>query len=133
MKDQIPEYFLALIKQFANLSSNQQAERAVINISESLDKCLDYGSRKLFFDLVPKYLYNNHTTFLSNLRTRNTLYDHSILIDRIKLKQNLTDDTEVRSLLKAYIETINIVVGQSSANKIKNVIPSELKSYIDYK
>lgn len=130
MKDHIPEYFLALIKQFANLSSNQQAERAVINISESLDKCLDYYSRRLFFDLVPNYLDNNHTTFLSNLKTKNTYYDHSILVDRIKLKQNLTDDVEVKNLLKAYIETINIIVGPSSAAKIKNALPTQLISDI---
>lgn len=130
MKDQIPEYFVALVKQFANLASNQQSQRAIVNISESLDKCLDYDSRKLFFYMAPSYLVSNNKPFLSSLRNKNTRYNHSILVDRLKIKQNLTDTSEVESLLGAYITAVTIVVGKNKAASILKILPNELKSNI---
>ena len=37
MKNDIPEYFVALVKQYANLSSNEQAYRAIENITDSTE------------------------------------------------------------------------------------------------
>lgn len=130
MKDHIPEYFVALVKQFANLASNGQSQRAIINISESLDKCLDYDSRKLFFYMAPGYLAINNKIFLSSLRHKKTNYNHAILVDRLKIKQNLTDTSEVESLLNAYITAVTIVVGKHKAANILKILPRELKSDI---
>ena len=126
MKNDIPEYFVALVKQYANLSSNEQAYRAIENITDTLQKCLDYNSRKLFFYFAPDYLGVKNKLFLISLESKNKKYDHTILIDRLKTQQNMTDSTEVDNLLKAYLKSVCIVIGPQKTSNIKSILPVEL-------
>ena len=126
MKNEIPEYFVALVKQYANLSSNEQACRAIENVSDTLQKCLDYNSRKLFFHFAPDYLEVKSKLFLISPESKNKKYDHTILIGRLKKQQNMTDSTEVNNLLKAYLKAVCIVIGPQKTSDIKSILPVEL-------
>lgn len=126
MKNDIPEYFVGLVKQSANLSNNEQTIRAIINVSDALRSCLDEKSKKLFFYLAPNYLYYQKNIFLANLIPNNNPYDHQLLIKRIMLKQNMTDNNEVNYLLTAFLKSIYIVSGSKKATRIKLILPKEL-------
>lgn len=126
MKNDIPEYFVGLVKQFANLSNNEQTIRAIGNVSDALQSCLDEKSKKLFFYLAPDYLYYHKKMFFANLRSNNSPYSHELLIKRIKLKQNMTDDNEANYLLTAFLKSIYIVSGSKKATRIKLILPKEL-------
>lgn len=126
MKNEIPEYFVALVKQYANLSSNEQASRAIENVSDTLQKCLDYNSRKLFFYFAPTYLEVKNKLFLISPESKNKKYDHTILIGRLKKQQNMTDNTEANNLLKAYLKAVFIVIGPQKTSNIKSILPVEL-------
>lgn len=130
MKNEIPEYFVALVKQYANLSNNEQSKRAIEGVSDTLQKCLDYNSKKLFFYLAPSYLDTHNKLFLISLESKNKKYNHDILIGRLKTQQNLTDTVEVNNLLSAYIKAVEIVVGPKKAANIRHILPKEFKSLV---
>ena len=130
MNKDLPEYFVALVKQFANLSSYEQSQRAIHNVSHSLNSCLNYDSRVLFFKSVPNYLTVNNKMFFSQLKSKNDKYNHSILVDRLKIAQNLTDEAEVNNILKAYLDAVLVVVGDKNTNRVIGVLPDELKNNI---
>ncbi|MDQ5943479.1 MAG: hypothetical protein QG675_247 [Patescibacteria group bacterium] len=130
MNNQVPEYFVALVKQYANLANNQQSLRAVTNISDSLHRCLDDKSRRWFFYIAPDYLSVRGKMFLTSLKSKNRTYQHSILMDRLRLQQNLTDDTEVENLLSAYLKAVAIVVGPKNTKKLQSALPAEITTKI---
>ncbi len=126
MNKQIPEYFIALVKQYANLANNDQSKRAIFNISSSLHRCLDDKSRKWFFYIAPDYLDVHSRMFLTNLKIKNGTYQHSILMDRLRIQQNLTDYTEAENLFSAYMKAVAIVVGPKKTKKLRLILPTEI-------
>lgn len=130
MNNHVPEYFVALVKQYANLANNQQSLRAVTNISDSLYRCLDDKSRRWFFYIAPDYLNVRGKMFLTSLKSKNRTYQHNILMDRLRLQQNLTDDTEVENLLSAYLKAVAIVVGPNNTKKLQSILPAEITTKI---
>ena len=109
----MPEHFVALIKQYANLNNNDQARRVAEEISEGLQLTLSEDQSKLFFVYAPDYL------------------EHMALIQRIKIMQNLTDDVEAENRLRAYFTAIKIVSSDKSFRNISSVLPAKLKSVLN--
>jgi len=130
MKSNIPEHFTALIKQYANLTNNDQAVRLVIEISEGLEVTLSEDSRKLFFAYSPKYLQPRQSKFYDRMFLWNKHYKHKILLQRLQLLQNLTDAAEAESRIKAYFKAIKIVSSKKTYANIVHILPPELQHLV---
>ncbi len=124
----IPDYFVALVKQYANLVSNQEAELVIKQISKSLQLTLDQDSSKILFGYAPNYLNIQKPIFFSHLKSKTTKYSHRTLISRIQTEQSLTDKIEANNRLKAYFLAIKVVVGEKRFYSIYAILPSELQA-----
>jgi len=126
----MPEHFIALVKQYANLSNNNQARRVAEEISEGLQLSLSEDQCKLFFVYAPSYLEPHKTRFYSKMFDWNKAYLHTTLIERIKILQNLTDDSEAENRIKAYFMAIKIVSNDKTFKDIYHILPAKLKQLI---
>lgn len=124
----IPDYFVALVKQYANLVSSQEAELVTRQISKSLQLTLDQDSSKILFGYAPSYLNIERPIFFSHLRAKTVKYNHSTLISRIQKEQSLTDILEANNRLKAYFLAIKVVMGDKRYSSMLSVLPSELQA-----
>ena len=127
----MPEHFVALIKQYANLNNNDQARRVAEEISEGLQLTLSEDQSKLFFVYAPDYLEPKKSRFYSKMFDWNRPYQHMALIQRIKIMQNLTEDIEAENRLRAYFTAIKIVSSDKSFRNISSVLPAKLKSVLN--
>lgn len=123
----IPEHFIALVKQLANLVNFEQAEILTKSISECLELTLPSDSSKIFFGYAPTYLGIKKRRFYSNRKAGSREYRHPILLQRLKIEQGLTDDVEVENRVAAYFSAVKIVVGDKKYQTIYSILPNELK------
>ncbi len=126
----IPDYFIALVKQYGNLVSSEEAELVIKQISKSLQLTLDQDSSKILFGYAPSYLKIERPLFFSHLRAKTIKYNHSTLISRIQKEQSLTDKIEANNRLRAYFMAIKVVLGDKRYNSMFSVLPSELKALV---
>jgi len=124
----MPEHFLALIKQYANLSSNSEAERIALQLSEALQLTLSEDSKKLFFTYAPDYLLPKKPRFFTKVFDWNKSYQHETLIERLQLLQHLNDKVEAENRLRAYFTAVRIVSGKKAYYKIFSILPPELQT-----
>jgi len=126
----MPEHFIALIKQYANLHNNEQALRVAQEISEGLQLTLSEDESKLFFAYAPNYLQPKKVHFYSRMFDWNKNYQHMALLERIKVLQNLTDNSEAEVRLRSYFFAVKIVSGDKAFRNIYTILPSQLKSVV---
>lgn len=122
----IPEYFVALVKQYANLRSNQEAEQLVQTITILFDANIDPKRSVYLFSLLPSYLRPRSQKFFARLVDWQPRYKHARTLDRLQACLQLTDRVEVAMRLKAYFKAIKVVVEPSDRLKIARALPEEL-------
>ncbi len=123
----MPEHFIALIKQYANLSNNEQAQRVAQEISEGLQLTLSEDESKLFFAYAPDYLLPKKVNFYSRMFDWNKTYHHMALLERIQVLQNLTDQKEAESRLRSYFLAVKIVSSNKNYHNICTILPAQLQ------
>lgn len=123
----MPEHFVALIKQYANLNNNEQAIRVAQEISEGLQLTLSTDESKLFFAYAPSYLLPKKVNFYSRMFDWNKAYQHMALVERIQVLQNLTDEKEAETRLRSYFLAVRIVSSESSYRNICKILPIQLQ------
>lgn len=124
----MPEHFLALIKQYANLNSNTEAERVASQISDAIEVTLQEDRRKLFFNYAPDYLVPKKARLYSRVFDWNRSYRHATLIQRLVVTQSLSDEREAENRLNAYFTALKIVSGPKNFQRIYSILPPELQS-----
>ncbi len=122
----IPDYFLALVKQHANLLSNSDAERATRAVTSALDATIEAKRSERLFAILPGYLQPSRQKFFVRLGGLQPRYRHATIVERLKISLQLTDNTEVTNLLKAYFRAVKTVADPHSKIKLARVLPPEL-------
>lgn len=126
----MPEYFIALVKQFGNLYSTQEAENVVKDLASSLLLNLNEDQSKLFLAYTPQYLHLKPNIFKETIRKSKREYQHAAFMERIKIIEGLTDTEEVSNRLKAFFKAIKIVSDKKQYSNLYSVMPQDIKQII---
>ena len=126
MKPTMPDYFLALMKQYGNLRSAEEASRVAQVISDALESTLDDKTAKQLFEIMPRYLRPQGQKFYSRLFDWQPKYQHSTLVSRVELSLNLTDVSEVTTYFSAYFSSVKTLLDQSDQLKLSSLLPNDL-------
>lgn len=131
MKVLLPEHFVALIKQHANLTSLSESERVIREIVSGLDATLPFDQHKLFFAYTPRYIQPKKQVFYHRVGShKTTQFDYYVLLQRIMIQENLTDQSEAEARLRAFLTAIRIVLSPRSYHNLYTILPLSLKSLI---
>ena len=126
----MPDYFTGLFKQLANITTSQQAEVYIKQISDSLELTLTQDESKLFFTYAPSYIKSPKSRFYSSLFDWSKSYRHLSLLERIKVMQGLTDDKEAETRVAAYLKAVVIVSSSKNQDNILHILPSQLSKLV---
>lgn len=122
----IPDYFIALVKQHANLVGSSDAERAIRAITIVLDANIDPKRAEYLFSILPVYLRPSRQKFFVRLMDWQPHYKHVTMLERLKASLQLTDSIEATVLLRAYFGAIKVVINPQDKLKLARALPSEL-------
>lgn len=122
----MPDYFLALMKQYGNLRSADEASRVTQVISDALESSLDDKTSKRLFEVMPRYLQPQGQKFYSRLFDWQPKYRHATLMSRVEMSLNLTDPAEVNSYLIAYFSSVKTLLDQDDQLKLSSILPPDL-------
>lgn len=125
----MPEHFLALIKQRANLTSNFDAERTAKAVIDSLDVTIDARLMQHITPALPSYLRLSHKHFFAQQKREAKQFNQEIFFERLKLSLGLTDKTEAITRFSAVISTLAIIQPQNQMQLAK-YLPSDLINYV---
>lgn len=126
MKSLMPDYFLALMKQYGNLRSADEAGRVAQVISDALEASLSETTAKQVFDIMPRYLRPQGQRFYARLFDWQPKYQHTTMLSRVELSLNLTDPVEVNSYLSAYFSSIKTLLDHDDQLRLSSLLPDEL-------
>jgi uncharacterized protein (DUF2267 family) len=124
----MPEHFLALVKQYANLASNADAERSAKAVINSLDATIDAQLMGYITPALPEYLQPAHKHFFARKNTTVRQFNQQIYFERLKLSLSLTDTTEATTRFAAVMEALAIVQPKSQ-RRLAKYLPIDLLAY----
>ncbi len=122
----MPEYFIALVKQFGNLTSSEEAERVAKDISSCLYMTLTDDQNKLFLAYTPQYLHIKPNIFRETIKRTKREYRHRAFLDRLSMLEGLTDENEVNNRVKAYFEAVAVVTGERQYQNLLSILPKNI-------
>lgn len=122
----IPDYFIALVKQHANLRSDDEAVRVIRLISDGLDMTIDPKRANYLFSIMPGYLQPSQQKFYVRIMDWQPRFKRVTLVERLKISLQLTDESEVATVFKAYFKAVKIVVSPQARTKLMRALPADL-------
>lgn len=125
----MPEHFLALVKQRANLTSKNDAERTAKAVIDSLDATLDVRLMKQILPALPSYLQISQRHFFVQQKRVPKQFNQEIFFERLKLMLGLTDRAEAVTRFSAVISALAIIQPHNQIYLAK-YLPSDLINYI---
>lgn len=126
MQPDLPDYFIALMKQYAGLLNDGQARRATMAVSEVLEGSLTPTQESQFFALVPSYLRPHKQTFFSRIGAGSKTKKRSSVSQQLSGRLQLTSQEEADVVFKAYFRAIRTVIDPTSAITLTRILPPEL-------
>lgn len=126
MNTNIPDYYIALIKQKANLMNDQQAVRVSQAISQVISTSTTPAQSNVFFALAPTYLRPRRQSFFASVGNWQRPISTKTAIEQLSARLQLTDTEEAKVLLGAYFGAIRTLVARDVDSKISLGLPKEL-------
>ncbi len=127
MQPDLPDYFIALMKQHAGLLNDGQARRATLAVSEVLETSLTPTQQRQFFAMVPNYLRPHKQTFFARIGAGKKAQKRTLAVSRqLSARLQLTSREEAEVILKAYFRAIRTVVDPTTAITLTRILPPEL-------
>ncbi len=125
----MPEHFLALIKQSANLTSNIEAERSAVAIVSALEATLDTQIYTQIERNLPIYLQpTTKRRFFLHRKIELKQFNQQIFLDRVMHILKLTDQSEAENRVSAFMTTLKIIQ-PNIAKKLSSSLPTDLNIY----
>lgn len=128
MKRDIPDYFIALVKQHAGIINNDQAIRVIHAASKAVDASLEPPHAQKFFSLAPSYLRPAKHTFFAKIGDWSKPVSSKTAVEQVASRLQLTDAVEARMLVRAYFGAVQTVVDQKTQFDISMTLSPELSS-----
>lgn len=126
---EVPEHFLALIKQSANLASTNEAQRSAAAFVSSLSATLD---AKIFDQInsnLPEYLrIKPRQRFFLHRKQENKQFNQQIFLQRIVDTLNLTDEAEARNHVSGVMYALG-VIQPNTKQKLSSSLPTDLNKF----
>ena len=126
MYSNIPDYFIALMKQKAGLLNDQQTARVVRAISQALNTSLTPAQANKFFAATPAYLRPSKQSFFTSIGNWQKPVSNKSVFEQLLARLQLTDPHEAEVLLGAYFGAIRTIVAREVDLKISLVLPKDL-------
>lgn len=127
MQTDLPDYFIALMKQYAGLLNDDQARRATMAVSEVLEGSLAPTQESQFFAMVPSYLRPRKQTFFARIGTNSKGKKRSASASRqLRDRLQLTSREETEVVFTAYFRAIRTVIDPTTAITLTRILPPEL-------
>ncbi|MBI2797875.1 hypothetical protein HYX70_01075 [Candidatus Saccharibacteria bacterium] len=123
---QAPDYFLALIKQYANLTNEIEAKNIAVAITNSLYMNLNERSRQQVFAAMPHYLWPKRRLFGHKLSDIQGEFEIDRFVRSAMIQSGLTDENELKNSLKAYFKTLKILSSRDHSQLIADYLPASL-------
>jgi len=134
MKRELPDYFIALVKQKTGLTNNQQTSRAIIEISKTIETSLTPQAANRFFSVTPAYLRVPKQTFFAKVGNWQKPVSAKEPTAQLMSRLQLTDQEEAKVLLRAYFAAIQTITDKETQLKASLSLHGELaKLYIEAK
>lgn len=128
-QDNMPEHFLALIKQSANLASNVEAGRSAAAVISSLQATLDSSIFSQISNALPSYLQPKpQRQFFLHRQATAKQFNTELYLDRLAQQLNLTDVAEAKNRLRAVLFALQIVQPDTRAKLVAS-LPTDLNLY----
>ncbi len=125
----MPDHFLALVKQEANLANNNEAQRSAAAVVSSLAATLD---EDIFFRInstLPIYLQiKPKRQFFLHRKKELKQFNEQIFLTRIVKTLDLTDNTEAENRITSVMHALAVVQPQLK-QRLSSVLPSDLNRY----
>lgn len=126
MQKQLPDYFIALMKQHGGMLNDEQARRAIMAVSEVLESSLTPAQEGQFFAMVPGYLRPHKQTFFARIGAGSKTRKRSSIDRQLSDRLQLTSREEAEMVLKAYFRAIRTVIDPTTAITLTRILPPEL-------
>ncbi len=125
----MPEHFLALIKQRANLASNSEAERTATAFVSSLAATLDESIFCRINYYLPDYLQMPpKRQFFLHRKKEDKQFNQQIFLDRIVHTLKLTDRVEAENRVSGVLYALTIIQPMLK-EQLSPSIPTNLNEY----
>lgn len=123
MKRNIPDYFVLLVKQYTNSTSELEAERTTEAVVGSILASCDSTNRIRVNYLLPDYLCSNEKKVFRLSREIQMTMPANTYIKRVKTQLQLSDDSEVRHKTTAILKSLSVVMSARSYNQLLDFLP----------
>lgn len=126
MQRDLPDYFIALMKQYAGLLNDGQARRAAMAVSEVLEASLTPAQESQFFAMVPSYLRPHKQTFFARIGAGSKTKKRSAVSRQLSDRLQLTSHEEAEVVFRAYFRAIRTVIDPTTAITLTRILPPDL-------
>lgn len=126
MKQRIPDYFIALVKQHANMLNDDQTVRAISATGRILEAGMQPGQANAFFAAVPSYLRPTGKTFFSRVGDWQPQPKQRSIVKHLIASLGLTGAEEAETLLQAYFMAIRTVIDSDTALRLARTLPTDV-------
>lgn len=123
----IPDYFLALNKQYGLALNDYQAEIHAKAVTEAWYLSIDDKKQATLSVELPDYLLPRKSLFLSRLRTEINSNQSEVVIDRLKVQLQKTDQREVEKIISGYFRSLKVVLSNEQKFSLSELLTGRLK------
>lgn len=124
----MPEHFLALVKQEANLTSNSEAQRSIKAVLDCMQNTIDSRLMGGINNILPEYLRSKDKRFFAQRNVKLKSFNQEIFYNRLTITLGLTDESEAKSRFSAFFKALSIVQ-PGIETKLASFLPSDLNIY----
>lgn len=122
----MPDYFLALNKQYGLAINDQQAEAHASAVAKAWYLTLPMQKRNIFMLNIPEYLRPKQQMFFNHAKETNSIDQSKVVFARLTQELQKTDDTEVAMILGGFFKSLKVVLDHRQKFELSRLLDKKL-------
>lgn len=125
---EIPDYFNALNIQYGSALNDAQASEHAKRVAEAWLLTLSQDKQAILLENLPTYLIPKKKIFFDQVLVSNHQIgcQSDIILERLKLQLQKTDDTEVRQIVSGFFKTLKIILSNEQKFQLARLLDKPL-------
>ena len=122
----MPDYFLALNKQYGLAINDQQAETHAQAVIKAWYLTLPVEKRELLLSNIPEYLRPKQQLFFNRIKEVGRIDQHSVMFERLTMELQKTDTAEVSAVIGGLVKSLKIVLDHHQKFELSRLLDKKL-------
>lgn len=124
----IPDYFLALNKQYGLALNDAQATVHAKAVTEAWYLSLSYDKQARLASLLPQYLEPTKTLFFNRMKPAVRVNQYELVVDRLSLQLQKTDKLETEKIIRGYFKALKVILSNEQKFRLHSLLDIRLQS-----